>query len=338
MKTKLIAIGNRDKFNISSVTIIAQQIRKILGQTGLGLLVALVVELILFSTLSPYFFTATNFANIGRAVTIVGIASVGATIIIISGGFDLSVGSIMAASGMLAAFVVNQGQSTLLAGALSLCLGCLIGLLNGFIIAYFRINPLIATLAMLSIVRGLAYIISDGGAIVISNRTFLAIGTDDFFGFPLTVWLCGILFLSMGSLMPRTRLGRYAYAIGSNSRAARLAGILVNRWILLFYIISGATAALAGFITVSRTGTGEPNANIGAELDIITAVILGGTSLSGGKGKLLGTFLALAVLAFLANGLILVGVPSYWQLPVKGFVLMGAIIWGEIRRTSRDML
>lgn len=138
--------------------------------------------------------------------------------------------------------------------------------------------------------------------------------------------------------MPRTRLGRYAYAIGSNSRAARLAGILVNRWILLFYIISGATAALAGFITVSRTGTGEPNANIGAELDIITAVILGGTSLSGGKGKLLGTFLALAVLAFLANGLILVGVPSYWQLPVKGFVLMGAIIWGEIRRTSRDML
>lgn len=105
-------------------------------------------------------------------MTIVGIASVGATIIIISGGFDLSVGSIMAASGMLAAFVVNQGQSTLLAGALSLCLGCLIGLLNGFIIAYFRINPLIATLAMLSIVRGLAYIISDGGAIVISNRTF----------------------------------------------------------------------------------------------------------------------------------------------------------------------
>ena len=170
------------------------------------------------------------------------------------------------------------------------------------------------------------------------EKTFLNIGIDDYFGIPLTVWICVFLFLSMGFLMPRTRLGRYVYAIGSNSRAARLAGIRVSRWMLLFYVISGATAALAGFITVSRTGTGEPNANIGAELDIITAVILGGTVLTGGRGKLIGTFLALAVLAILSNGLILVGVPSYWQLPVKGCVLMGAIIWGEVRRTSRDTL
>ncbi len=338
MKASFSAIGNRNTSNISSVNVIFQQLKKKLGQSVLGLAVALVGEVILFSILSPYFFTATNFANIGRATTIVGIASVGATIVMISGGFDLSAGSIMAASGMLAAFLVNQGQSTLFAFALSLCLGSMIGILNGSVIAYFRINPLIATLAMLSIVRGLAYIISDGSAIVISNSTFLAIGTGDLFGIPFTVWLCGFLFLSFGLLMPRTRLGRYVYAIGSNARAARLAGILVNRWILLFYVLSGATAALAGFITVSRTGTGEPSANIGAELDIITAVILGGTSLSGGKGKLFGTFLALAVLAILANGLILVGLPSYWQLPVKGFVLMGAIVWGEIRRTSRDML
>ena len=313
-------------------------LKRNLGSTGLGLLVVLITQIILFSLLSPYFLTANNFANIGRAVTIVGIASVGATIVMIAGGFDLSVGSIMAASGMLAAFVVNQGQSTLVGLVAALSLGSLIGILNGFVIAYFRINPLIATLATLSIVRGVAYIISDGGAIVISEKTFLNIGIDDYFGIPLTVWICVSLFLSMGFLMPRTRLGRYVYAIGSNSRAARLAGIRVNRWILLFYVISGATAALAGFITVSRTGTGEPNANIGAELDIITAVILGGTVLTGGRGKLIGTFLALAVLAILSNGLILVGVPSYWQLPVKGCVLMGAIIWGEIRRTSRDTL
>lgn len=312
--------------------------RKILGPAGVGLLVIMIVEILLFSALSPYFLTTTNFANIGRATTIVGIAAVGATIVMISGGFDLSVGSVMAASGMLAAFVVNQGQSALIGGVLSLCLGCLIGIFNGCIVAYFRINPLITTLAMLSIVRGLAYIISDGGAVVISNSTFLAIGTDDLFGVPITVWICGFLFLCVGSLLPTTRFGRYVYAIGSNSRAARLSGIRVDRWILLFYSVSGATAALAGFVTVSRTGVGEPSANIGAELDIITAVILGGTALSGGKGKLIGTFLALAVLAILSNGLILVGIPSYWQLPVKGFVLMGAIIWGELQRTSRDRL
>ena len=315
---------------------ILRSIKKFLGPTGFGLLVALILELIIFASLSPYFFSSTNFSNIGRAMVIIGIGSIGATIVIISGGFDLSVGSVMAASGMLAAFVINQGQSNLVGVVLALMLGCVIGLLNGFVIGYLRINPLIATLAMLSIVRGLAYIISDGDAVVVSNSSFLAIGTDSLFGIPLTVWIFVTLFLSVGFLMPRTHFGRYVYAIGSNSRAARLAGIFVNRWTLVFYAFSGTTAALAGYVTVARTGQAEPSANIGAELDMITAVILGGASLSGGKGRLVGTFLAIVVLAILANGLILIGVPSYWQLPVKGCVLMGAIIWGELHNASRD--
>jgi ribose/xylose/arabinose/galactoside ABC-type transport system permease subunit len=269
-------------------------------------------------------------------MVIIGIGSIGATIVIISGGFDLSVGSVMAASGMLAAFVINQGQSNLVGVVLALMLGCVIGLLNGFVIGYLRINPLIATLAMLSIVRGLAYIISGGDAVIVSNSSFLAIGTDSIFGIPITVWIFVTLFLSVGFLMPRTHFGRYVYAIGSNSRAARLAGIFVNRWTLVFYAFSGTAAALAGYVTVARTGQAEPSANIGAELDMITAVILGGASLSGGKGRLVGTFLAIVVLAILANGLILIGVPSYWQLPVKGCVLMGAIIWGELHNSSRD--
>ncbi len=315
---------------------ILRSIKKFLGPTGFGLLVALILELIIFASLSPYFFSSTNFSNIGRAMVIIGIGSIGATIVIISGGFDLSVGSVMAASGMLAAFVINQGQSNLVGVVLALMLGCVIGLLNGFVIGYLRINPLIATLAMLSIVRGLAYIISGGDAVVVSNSSFLAIGTDSLFGVPLTVWIFVTLFLSVGFLMPRTHFGRYVYAIGSNSRAARLAGIFVNRWTLVFYAFSGTTAALAGYVTVARTGQAEPSANIGAELDMITAVILGGASLSGGKGRLVGTFLAIVVLAILANGLILIGVPSYWQLPVKGCVLMGAIIWGELHNSSRD--
>ena len=315
---------------------ILRSIKKFLGPTGFGLLVALILELIIFASLSPYFFSSTNFSNIGRAMVIIGIGSIGATIVIISGGFDLSVGSVMAASGMLAAFVINQGQSNLVGVVLALMLGCVIGLLNGFVIGYLRINPLIATLAMLSIVRGLAYIISGGDAVIVSNSSFLAIGTDSLFGIPLTVWICVTLFLSVGFLMPRTHFGRYVYAIGSNSRAARLAGIFVNRWTLVFYAFSGTTAALAGYVTVARTGQAEPSANIGAELEMITAVILGGASLSGGKGRLVGTFLAIVVLAILANGLILIGVPSYWQLPVKGCVLMGAIIWGELHNASRD--
>ena len=315
---------------------ILRSIKKFLGPTGFGLLVALILELIIFASLSPYFFSSTNFSNIGRAMVIIGIGSIGATIVIISGGFDLSVGSVMAASGMLAAFVINQGQSNLVGVVLALMLGCVIGLLNGFVIGYLRINPLIATLAMLSIVRGLAYIISGGDAVVVSNSSFLAIGTDSLFGIPLTVWIFVTLFLSVGFLMPRTHFGRYVYAIGSNSRAARLAGIFVNRWTLVFYAFSGTTAALAGYVTVARTGQAEPSANIGAELDMITAVILGGASLSGGKGRLVGTFLAIVVLAILTNGLILIGVPSYWQLPVKGCVLMGAIIWGELHNASRD--
>lgn len=315
---------------------ILRSIKKFFGPTGFGLLVALILELIIFTSLSPYFLSSTNFSNIGRAMVIIGIGSIGATIVIISGGFDLSVGSVMAASGMLAAFVINQGQSNLVGVVLALMLGCGIGLLNGFVIGYIHINPLIATLAMLSIVRGLAYIISGGDAVVVSNSSFLAIGTDSFFGIPLTVWIFITLFLSVGFLMPRTHFGRYVYAIGSNSRAARLAGIFVNRWTLVFYAFSGTTAALAGYVTVARTGQAEPSANIGAELDMITAVILGGASLSGGKGRLVGTFLAIVVLAILANGLILIGVPSYWQLPVKGCVLMGAIIWGELHNSSRD--
>ena len=315
---------------------ILRSIKKFLGPTGFGLLVALILELIIFASLSPYFFSSTNFSNIGRAMVIIGIGSIGATIVIISGGFDLSVGSVMAASGMLAAFVINQGQSNLVGVVLALMLGCVIGLLNGFVIGYLRINPLIATLAMLSIVRGLAYIISGGDAVIVSNSSFLAIGTDSLFGIPITVWIFVTLFLSVGFLMPRTHFGRYVYAIGSNSRAARLAGIFVNRWTLVFYAFSGTTAALAGYVTVARTGQAEPSANIGAELDMITAVILGGASLSGGKGRLVGTFLAIVVLAILANGLILIGVPSYWQLPVKGCVLMGAIIWGELHNSSRD--
>lgn len=306
------------------------------GPTGVGLILALIVELVVFSLASPFFLNGSNLANVGRAMAIIGIGCVGMTIVIISGGFDLSVGSVMAASGMFAAFLINGGAPVALGLVGAVGLGLLLGLLNGVVIAYLRINPLIATLATLSIIRGVAYLISSGNAIVVSDPGLLAIGTDDVLGVPLVVVVLLSLFGVVGFLMPRTRFGRYTYAIGSSARASRLSGVPVARWMLVFYALCAATAALAGFIAVARTGAAEPSANIGAELDMITAVILGGASLSGGRGKLLGTLLALTVLAVLANGLILMGVPSYWQLPIKGMVLLAAIIWGEVRQASRD--
>lgn len=307
-----------------------------LDVVSLALIAVLAIEIVAFSIASPYFFDGDNFSNIGRAMTIVGIAAIGQTIVIVAGGFDLSVGSVMAAAGMLAAWLVNEGLTLPLALLAAVVLGVCVGLLNGTVAGYLRINPLITTLATLAIVRGLAFVISGGEAEVVADEGFLAIGTDSVAGIPVVVVILVALFLAVGCLMPRTRFGRYTYAVGSNARAARLAGVAVNRWRLVFYGLSGSLAAIAGCVTVARTGQAEPAANMGAELDVITAVILGGTSLNGGRGRLFGTFLGLAVLAVLNNGLILVGVESYWQQVVKGVVLLLAVAWAEQRRGSKD--
>jgi ribose/xylose/arabinose/galactoside ABC-type transport system permease subunit len=314
-----------------------QRFGESIGALGVGLLIVVLIEIVFFSVRSDFFLDAGNFKNIGRAMTIIGIAAIGQTVVIISGGFDLSVGSIMAACGILSAYLINSGTAFAPAIAAALGLGLVIGFLNGSIVAYLRINPLIATLATLSIVRGLAYVITGGQAEVISNDTYLSVGTNDFLGIPLVVVMLIGLFLVVGFLLPRTSFGRYAYAIGSNIRAARLSGVHVARWQLAFYGLSGLLAAVAGCVTVSRTGTAEPSANLTAELEVITAVIVGGASLAGGRGRLFGTFLGLAVLAILSNGLVLLGVASYWQLVVKGGVLLLAVSWDELRRTRRDV-
>lgn len=308
-----------------------------IGGAGIGLLAVLVLEIVVFSARSEYFLEPDNIKNIGRAMTIVGIAAIGQTVVIIAGGFDLSVGSVMAAAGILSAYLVNSGTPFAAAIAAALVLGAVIGVANGAIVAYLRINPLIATLATLAIVRGLAFVITEGQAEVVSDPTYLGVGTNGIAGIPVVVVLLVGLFLAVGFAIPRTRFGRYMYSIGSSARASRLAGVRVQRWRLVFFGLSGTLAAVAGCVTVSRTGTAEPSANLGAELDVITAVILGGTSLAGGRGRLVGTFLGLLVIAVLNNGLILLGVPSYWQQVVKGGVLLLAVSWDELRRTRRDV-
>lgn len=303
---------------------------------SLGLLAILIVLAAILALVSPYFLTATNLLNIGRGIAIIGIVAVGETIVIISGGFDLSVGSIMAAAGMAAAWLVMQGIPLPLAFGVAIAIGIAVGFINGAIISYGRINPLIATLATLAIVRGLSYVISGGRELVVSDPAFQALGVGTVAGIPYIVILLVATFAVFAWLMPRTRFGRYAYAIGSSAKAAQRAGVPVKRWRIAFYVTSGALSALAGLVFVARTGNAQPSAALGIELDVITAVILGGTSLSGGRGRIWGTFIGLLLLGVVNNGLILAGVPAFWQQVVKGVILLLAVLYDELRRNRAE--
>lgn len=238
----------------------------------------------------------------------------------------------MAAAGMTAGWLVTQGVPLPLAFAVAILIGVIVGFANGTIISYFRINPLIATLATLAIVRGLSYVISGGRELIISDPAFLEFGVGRVMGIPYIVLMLVATFLVFGWAMPRTLFGRYAYAIGSSAKAAQRAGVPVARWRIAYYVTCGALSALAGLVFVARTGNAQPSAALGIELDVITAVILGGTSLNGGRGRLSGTFLGLVLLGMVNNGLILVGVPAFWQQVVKGAILLTAVLYDELRR------
>jgi ribose transport system permease protein len=317
--------------SLPAVSKLAQRLRG--GQdTSLGLLAMLILLGVILSMVSPYFLTATNLLNIGRGIAIVGIVAVGETIVIIAGGFDLSVGSTMAAAGMTAGWMVTQGVPLPLAFAVAILIGIVVGFANGTIISYARINPLIATLATLAIVRGVSYVISGGRELIISDPAFLTFGVGRVSGIPYIVLMLVATFLVFGWAMPRTLFGRYAYAIGSSAKAAQRAGVPVARWRIAYYVTCGALSALAGLVFVARTGNAQPSAALGIELDVITAVILGGTSLNGGRGRLSGTFIGLVLLGMVNNGLILVGVPAFWQQVVKGAILLTAVLYDELRR------
>jgi ribose/xylose/arabinose/galactoside ABC-type transport system permease subunit len=313
---------------------------RLLGAAGrdssLGLLAILIILAAVLAVVSPYFLTATNLLNIGRGIAIVGIVAVGETIVIIAGGFDLSVGSTMAASGMAAAWLINLGMPLPIAFAAAIAIGIVVGFVNGAIISYGRINPLIATLATLAIVRGLSYVISGGREIVISDPVFQEFGSGTLLGVPYIVILLVATFAVFAWLMPRTLFGRYAYAIGSSAKAAQRAGVPVKRWRIAYYVTSGALAAVGGLVFVARTGNAQPSAALGIELDVITAVILGGTSLNGGRGRIWGTFIGLVLLGVVNNGLILAGVPAFWQQVVKGAILLLAVLYDEIRRNRAE--
>ena len=302
-------------------------------EIGPGLILIFVIEIVFFSLTSEYFFGWGNFKNIFRASTIIGIMALGQTIVIISGGFDLSVGAVSAATGMAAAWMLQEGYGFITAVMTAIIIGGIIGVGNGAITGYGRINPLITTLGMMSIVRGLGFIISGGYDIAISNKTFLKMGSGQLFNIPYVAIILVFLFVVVGLTIPKFSFGRYMYAIGSNERACVLAGVRVNRWKLVFYGTCGALAGLAGAITSARVGVGAPQINMGVELGVITAVILGGTALTGGKGKIVGTFLGLFIVSTMSNGLVMLSVPTFYKYVATGSLLLIAVFYDEWRRS-----
>ena len=289
-------------------------------------LTALVLLVIMFTFISKRFFTANNVINIFTQVSITAIIAFGMTFVITAAQIDLSVGSVLALAGMIFMALSVAGVPVFLAIIITLAVGGFLGAFSGYLITYFKLPSFIATLALMTIARGIALLMRGGTTICQGIQTsFLWLGQSKVGVIPIPVIILIIIFVIMDFVMTRTTFGTYNRAIGSNPEASRLAGISVNPMLLKIMAISGVCAAIAGIITASRLGVGSPVTGYMKELDAITAVILGGTAMTGGVGTIRGTFIGALVVTILTNGLTIIGVSSYWQQILLGFVLIGAL-------------
>ncbi|WP_294912839.1 ribose ABC transporter permease [Tatumella sp. UBA2305] len=293
-------------------------------------LIALLVLIAIVSGMSHNFFTLANLFNILQQTSVNAIMAVGMTLVILTSGIDLSVGSLLALTGAVAASLVGMEVNALLAIAASLLLGAFIGGITGVIVAKGKVQAFIATLVMMLLLRGVTMVYTNGSPISTgfsdNSDLFGWFGIGRPLGVPTPVWLMAIIFLAAWYMLHHTRLGRYIYALGGNEAATRLSGISVNRIKIIVYALCGMLAALAGTIEVARLSSAQPTAGTGYELDAIAAVVLGGTSLSGGKGRIVGTLIGALILGFLNNGLNLIGVSSYYQMIVKAVVILLAVL------------
>ena len=293
-------------------------------------LIALLVLIAIVSTLSPNFFTVNNLFNILQQTSVNAIMAVGMMLVILTSGIDLSVGSLLALTGAVAASMVGAEVNALVAVAGALALGAAIGACTGVIVAKGKVQAFIATLVMMLLLRGVTRVYTDGSPI----NTGFSDNADLFgwfgigrpFGIPTPVWLMIIVFAAAWYMLHHTRLGRYIYALGGNEAATRLSGINVDRIKIVVYALCGMLAALASVIEVARLSSAQPMAGNGYELDAIAAVVLGGTSLAGGKGRIVGTLIGALILGFLNNGLNLLGISSNYQMIVKAVVILLAVL------------
>ena len=290
------------------------------------LAIALAALVAALSFLRPNFLNLTNLVNVLRQISINGILAVGVTSVLLTGGVDLSLGSVVALSGVIAASFAHPAQHNVLVPVLLGILGgAACGAVNGVVVTRGRVAPFIATLGMMSAARGAALLLSGGRPVSDLSAAFTSIGGGDIASVPVPIIIFGVVGLLSWVFLTRMRLGRYIYAVGGNENAARASGLHVRRIKLAAYTFCGALAGLAGVVLASRITTGQPNAGIGYELDAIAAVVIGGTSLSGGTGGVGGAMLGALLIGVLNNGLDLLNVSSYYQQVVKGLIIVGAV-------------
>ena len=305
------------------------QITSILKSYGIVIAFFLVCAILAF--LSPFFFTWNNILNVIRQSSIIGIMAVGMTFVILTGGIDLSVGSVMAVSGMIAAGTLQNGAGVWFAIVVALLVGIACGLTNGLLITIGKIAPFVVTLGMMSVARGITLIYSQGYPISGFDDAFRFIGGGAILSIPFPIILFLIAVLIAWFVLTSTRLGRYTYAIGGNEETVKLSGINSNVYKSAVYVISGAAAGISALILTSRLNSAGPTAGASYELDVIASVVIGGTSLNGGRGGVWGTLIGALLIAIINNGMNLLGISPYYQQLVKGLIIVGAVLVDRLR-------
>jgi putative xylitol transport system permease protein len=304
--------------------------------TQYGIIIAFLLLCVALTFLNKYFLTPENISNILLQTSINGILAMGMTLVILTGGIDLSVGSVLAFSSIVAATFVtgDNPQSPLVALLVGILTGAVLGLINGCIVAYLRIPSFVATLGMLSVARGLTYAYTGGMPVPNLSESFLNLGEGFFLGVPMPVLIFLLIFVILWVVLNHTTYGRSVYAVGGNVKSARTAGIATKPVTASVYVIAGLLAGLGGLILTARTSSALPQAGVSYELDAIAAVVIGGTSLSGGVGSIAGTLLGALIIGTINNGLDLLGVSSAYQQIVKGCIIVVAVLLDYSRHAN----
>jgi ribose transport system permease protein len=310
-------------------------LRRFIGTRELPLLVLILLVVVIMANRNPNFLTIANFRAMAVGFTPTAIIAVGMVILLVAGGFDLSVGAVLALSGTVVARIVLNGMDQLPAVLLVLVMGGLIGAVNGLLVTKVKINPLVATLGTLSIARGIAQVMTEGISISGLPVSFGRVGGEQFANVPYMV-LMMLAIVVIGDLALRhTRFLRQAYYVGSNENAARLSGIAVDRFRIFAYVLTSLLAALAGIILASRLMAGTPTAAQGLELQVLAGAVIGGASLTGGEGTVLGAFLGIVFISIISNVMTMEAVSIFWQQAVTGSILIAAVAFDMLIRRRR---
>ncbi len=312
----------------------ARKLSVLFSEYGIG--AAFLLEMILFAILSPYFLTTENLLNVTLQTSITAIIAVGMTFVILTAGIDLSVGSVVAFAGVLTTLMLKLDAPPFLAYSCAIAGGLVFGAATGsaagICVTKFRITPFIVTLALMTIWRGAAFVVTEGRPIWELPEGFAVLARGRIAGIPIPTIIMLVVFGAAHVVLTQTRFGRYVYAVGGNIEAARLAGIRTQRVLIQVYVISGVLSALSGILLASRVNSGQPNAGLMYELDVIAAVVVGGTSLFGGRGTVIGTLIGSLLIGVLRNGLNLLNVESYVQQVIVGIVILLAVMMDRLRK------